>query len=157
MVLSCCSPKVKLWIIRRPASSLVALQKPFQGQRTVVLLVPCRVDQGDGALLNFLLQQLDGLLFLFQFFPVALLELLPLGRVMAEPFAQLRARGYLLQPQVHRRTLLGQAARPQPFHQDSQAIVARGLFVRSLELELALFRPQSAPPGDRRRRLTRKT
>src|SRR5215472_18199841 len=134
MDLSCYSRKVKLLIIRRPASSLVAFQEPFQGQRTVVLLVPCRVDQGDGALVTFLLQQLDGLLFLFQFFPVALLELLPLGRVMAEPFAQLRARGYLLQPQVHRRALLGQAARPQPSHQDSQAIIARGLFVSALEL-----------------------
>jgi hypothetical protein len=107
-------------LFHSPTSLVAALQEPHQGQRAVVFLVPRRVDQGDGALLALLLQQPDGLLFLCPFFPVTLLELVSLGRVMAEPFTQLRARGYLLQPQVHGSAFLAHAARPQSVHQDSR-------------------------------------
>ena len=66
---------------------LMALEQPFQGQGAVVLLVPRGVDQGDHAFLSLLFQQPDGVLLFPQFLPVTILELLPPGRVMAEPFA----------------------------------------------------------------------
>ena len=69
---------------------------------------------------------------LSEFLPVTDLELLPFGRIVAEPLAQLRARGHVLQPQIHRRALFGQAARPQAIDQDSQAVLSGRLFVNSL-------------------------
>ena len=88
-----------------------------------VVLVARGIDQGDRALLRLLFQQPYGLLLLPQFAAVTLLELLPAGRVMSEPFAQLRARGYVLQPQVHRRALFCEAAGPQTLHQDANPVL----------------------------------
>jgi len=98
-----------------------------------VFLVLGRIDEGNRSLPGFLLQQLDGLLLVLQFLPVALLELMPTRWVVAVPFPQLWAWGYVFQPQINGGALLGQAARPQPFHQDPKAIIFRGFFVSSLE------------------------
>src|SRR4029079_6381831 len=101
-----------------PHGALVSLrlsiEDRLQYQRLVVLLVPRAVHQGHGVLLTLLLQKLQGILFSFEFLPVACLKLLPFGWIVAEPLAQFRARSHILEPQVHSRTLLGQAAWPEP-------------------------------------------
>ena len=72
----------------------------FQNHRLVVLFIPRGVHQGDGVFFAFLLQQFNGVLLLAEFLPVADLELLPFGRVVTEPLAQLRARPSLAKTYV---------------------------------------------------------
>src|SRR5689334_22858115 len=55
-------------------SFLPPFQELFQHQRPIVFLIVCGINQGDGTFLAFLLQQLDGILFLLEFRPIAPLE-----------------------------------------------------------------------------------
>jgi hypothetical protein len=66
-------------------------------------------------------------------FTIALLELRPPGRVVAEPLAQLGAGGHVLQPKIEFGALLRQAARSKAFDQNPQAIVAGRFLIGSLE------------------------
>src|SRR4051794_38996228 len=107
----------------------MATQVLPQGEGAVMLLVPRGVDESDRALTDPPSEFGDCVLVLFEFGPVALLELHPFGRLVAEPTAKLRAGGDILQPHVHGGSLLAQTARPESFYQDSQSISARGLLV----------------------------
>src|SRR6185437_10648352 len=77
----------------------------LQDQRPVVLLVTGGVHQRHGPLPRLLLQQVQGLFAVLEFRGVALLELRPLVRVVAEPFPQLGAGGHVLEPELQFRTL----------------------------------------------------
>jgi hypothetical protein len=100
------------------------LKKLLECQGAVVFLIVRSVDKGDGALLDLLPQESDRRWTGVQFFPVALDELLPLCRVMAEPLAQPRGGRHVLQPQVQRRFLLSHASGPESLYQDSQAVIS---------------------------------
>src|SRR6185312_9332944 len=79
----------------------VVFKIPLQDQRPVVLLVMGGVHQRHGPLPRLLLQQVQGLFAVVpEFRGVTLLELLPLGRIVAEPFPQLGAGGHVLEPEV---------------------------------------------------------
>src|SRR5581483_3227370 len=70
-----------------------------------------------------------------QFFLVTLAELLPAGRVVAEPAPQLSAGRQLLQPRVQAQVLAPDAARPQAVDQVALAVGRRRWFVSSLEVD----------------------
>ena len=55
---------------------------------------------------------------------------------MVEPPAELGAGGHVLDPEVHGGPLLAQPARPEPFHQDPQAVIRSGLLVYPLQANL---------------------
>src|SRR5690606_30082651 len=61
---------------------------------------------------------------LFELAPVAALELVPAGRIVAEPLPQLGAGSDLLEPQVDMGAGLRHAARPEPIDQHSRAVTA---------------------------------
>src|SRR5688500_9756041 len=106
-------------------------EESFQELRTMVFLIPRGLGPGGRALPLRSFQQPDGVLLLPQFVPIPLVKFLPPARVMAEPLAQLRAWGNVLQPHIHGRALPGQAAGPQPLHQDAETILSGRLFVNS--------------------------
>src|SRR5262249_22191554 len=122
--------------VRHPGSrSLLApLQHFFQGHGAVPLLVAGGVDERDGPLLGDVLQQRQQVALAFQFGPIPLAELRPPGWVVAVPLAQFGAGGEAFQPEVDLRLLLAHATRPQPLHQDPQAVVLRRRCVSPLEL-----------------------
>src|SRR5579872_5130669 len=115
--------------------SPAAFENLFQDQRLVVLFIARAIHKGDRMRFAFLLEQLEGVFFLAELLPVAALELPPPGGVVAKPFSQLRARGHIFQPQVHRRMLFSETARPQPVDQNPQAILSGRLFVNSFQLD----------------------
>src|SRR5258708_828445 len=67
--------------------------------------------------------------------PIASLEFLPFGWIVAEPVAQIVAGGCVPAPGIHRQRLFFHPPRPQAFHKESRAILFRGLLIHSLNLD----------------------
>src|SRR5690349_6862925 len=63
----------------------------FERQRAVVFLVVSGINEGNLALSGLAPEDVHIILLVFQFAPVALLELLPPRRIMSKPLAQFRA------------------------------------------------------------------
>src|SRR6266849_2243355 len=78
---------------------------------------------------------MHGISLLLEFYRITLPELLPLGRVMVEPFAKLRARSHIFEPQVEVCMFLADAARPEPLYQHPETVFCRRCLVNPLELE----------------------
>src|SRR5665213_1551240 len=80
-----------------------------------------------------LLQPLESVGIRSEFPSVTDLELLPFGQVLAKPLTQLRARAQFLEPQIDRRALLRETARPKPADQNPQTVVGGRPFIYALE------------------------
>jgi len=104
-----------------------------------MLLIPGCIDQGEGPLLEQLPQLFDSRGILFQLCPISSLEFVPFLEVVGVPLPQRGAGRCLLQPQVEVSALLGNAARPQPFHQDAGSVRSRGRFVNTFRLDHILL------------------
>jgi len=69
-----------------------------------------------------------------KFFRISFLELLEFFRIMAEPFPKLRRWGNRLVPDTERCLLLGNAPRPEPVCQNTEAVRLLGRFIYALYL-----------------------
>ena len=112
---------------------LAALQKLLQGQGAVAFHVAGGVDERDRSLPGDVLQERQHVALVFQFCPVPLLELRPLGGVVAVPLAEFGAGSQVFQPEVDLRLLLAHPTGPQPLHQNPQAVVLGRWLVSSLQ------------------------
>src|SRR5262249_43367026 len=125
----------------------MTLEVSLQDEGTVVLFIARGVNEGNCVFLCLLLERSNRILFLSQFVPVTGLKLRPFRWIVAEPLSQLRARGDVLQPQVHGGAFLGQAARPEPLDQNPRPVVRRGLVVGAFELDHRHITRVRPPPG----------
>ena len=67
-----------------------------------------------------------------KFFRISFLELLEFFRIMAEPFPKLRRWGNRLVPDTERCLFLGNAPRPEPVCQNTEAVRLLGRFIYAL-------------------------
>jgi hypothetical protein len=108
-------------------------EKLTQRNRRVVLGVVGRIDESDMRFLGGLHQGLPSLRMCLQLEEVATPKLIPTSRIVAEPFAQLRAGGDVLQPRLHGEGFLFDTSWPQTFHQEARAVVAGYLLVSTFD------------------------
>jgi hypothetical protein len=83
-----CPPEAAINSVRArllpfPLGLLAVIATCLEHECLVVLLVPRAIQQGDCALCALLFEKTDGVLISSQFLPILLLELVPLGRVVA--------------------------------------------------------------------------
>ena len=90
-------------------------------------------EQGDGSLPGCSPQLFDVLALIIQFRGVSLLKLLPLVRIVCEPFPQLGTRREFLKPLIDVRFLLRQSPRPESINQYAMAVGFRWLVVNTFE------------------------
>jgi hypothetical protein len=89
----------------------------YEGMIVVRLLG--RIDEGDRALMGTATELVQRFCVLGEFVAVSAAELVPTFGIMAEPGAQLCARGDLLDPVVEPGVCLADAARPQAIDENS--------------------------------------
>src|SRR5690625_4085579 len=106
-----------------------------QHHRLVVLLVLCIEKQRHRTLPAPFQTLLDRLLVLVQLGAVAAAELVPFLRVMVEPFSELGAGRYILDPFIVMQILLPDATRPEPIDQQGRALVASILVADPRDLD----------------------
>src|SRR5690606_9913141 len=116
-----------------------ALQHLLEDDCLVVIDVLCRKDERKWLVPPDCEQLMELVLSLVEFGAVALLELGPTRRVMAEPFAQLGGRSDVLCPMVDRRLFLRYAARPDAVDQNTKSVLARRRLVDTLDGDLPHF------------------
>src|SRR5687767_4085258 len=95
------------------------------------------IDEGDVALARKVTQLVDEPRMLAHLGGVALTKLLPSCRIVREPLSQLSARGEILQPQVHRRIVLADPARPEPIDENPHSVIRTGRLVSALQPDMA--------------------
>lgn len=101
----------------------------FERQRMAMRLILCAVNQCNRTVAQTLNELSDHLRILIQFLKVTIPEFIPFQRIVAEPLAQRGAGRYILEPPIDTRRILGNAAWPQPVHQNPQSVVRSGRFV----------------------------
>ena len=79
----------------------------------------------------------DGFGLLRKFTNIALTELSPFRRVVAEPFSQRGAGRDVLQPEIDLRRTLRNPPRPEPIYQNACAVRFFGWLIGALELDRA--------------------
>jgi hypothetical protein len=94
------------------------------------------VDERDGPVAALLTEFFDHVQLLPEFSPIAPLKLIPPCRLVVEPPAQFGTGGNVFHPEIDGGTLLAEPARPEPFHQNSRAIVGRWMLIRPLQANL---------------------
>jgi hypothetical protein len=105
----------------------------FQSDGVIVLGIFRTKEQGDGSLPGCSIQLFDVLALIIQFRGVSLLKLLPLVRIVCEPFPQLGTRRDFLKPLIDARLLLRQSPRPQSINQYAMAVGFRWLVINTFE------------------------
>ena len=108
-------------------ASILRLRPPtqvfLQGNGMIVGFIPGAINERDPASLRPLPRFLHDGSAAVQLGKIPPPELLPTGRVVAEPFPQGRAWRNLFQPAVEARLVLAEAAGPEPIDQDAITIV----------------------------------
>src|SRR5699024_5262942 len=114
-----------------------ALQDIFpQGDCTIMLLIPCRVDEGDRLIPRHRAQLLQLLILRVQFLSIALLKLVPARNLMPEPLAQLGAWREFLHPVIQAGLFFGHTAWPETLDEDSNPVLIEHRLVNPLELDV---------------------
>jgi hypothetical protein len=106
-----------------------------QDDGAVVECVVRAVEQRDGAAPAGVDERLPGFGMGFQLLPIAAPEFIPAFHPMIEPFPELRAGRYILEPSVDGEGLFLHASRPEPLDQNTPAIAARSRLVRALDAD----------------------
>jgi hypothetical protein len=107
------------------------------------------VQECDVVLFGFVQQRLAGLNIISQFDPAPLLKFLPFGRIMAEPATQIVAGRQVLAPGFHVQCLLFDPARPKALREKTRAILFRGRFIHSFDLDHRQFWVEIITPANK--------
>jgi hypothetical protein len=113
----------------------VLIQDLFDDDCLVVVLVSRPVHGGDGAVPRSGEQRREDVRVRLELVAIALLELGPAARVMAEPLAQPRAGAGLLEPRLDLQIGPCAATRPQAIDEEAPPIIGGRWFIRALELD----------------------
>jgi len=105
----------------------------LQRQGIVVLSIFRGKEQCDCAIAGLASELLDPLVLIIQFCGVSLLEFIPPGRVMPEPFPQAGTRREFLEPFINSRFFFLQPARPDAVHEHASAIGLSRLVVNAFK------------------------
>src|SRR6478752_1282851 len=98
------------------------IQEFLQHHRVIVFCIVRAINQGYRALTGRLQERLPYLCSGPKFSPVAAPELVPFGRVVAEPFSQLCTGSNILEPAVQWQRTLSDSTGPQALYQKPPAI-----------------------------------
>src|SRR5687767_3733606 len=118
------------------ALAMLSAKQIAKHDHVIMELVARAVEQRRGPFADGILQRLQGLAVRIEFAAVAALEFAPSLGIVAEPFAQSRARRDLLQPEIDGGLLLREPARPETINEDAAAVVIRFRLVDALDHKL---------------------
>src|SRR5688500_16163345 len=107
----------------------------LERNRIVLLGVLGGKDQGDMASLGSLGELLECVRTLFEFPSVTPLELIPLVRIVSEPFSQVGAWRQVLEPGVDLKVVLGDAPWPNAIHQNAPTIALCGRTIGAFQAD----------------------
>lgn len=109
------------------------LEIRFERQRMAMRRILRAVNQCNRAAAQTLDELSDCCRILIQFLKITIPKLVPFQRIVAEPRAQRCAGRYILKPPIDARRILGNAARPQPVHQNPQSVIRSGRLIRAFQ------------------------
>src|SRR5262245_20564196 len=113
--------------------------------RLIVLHVPRRIEQRDRTPRRDLAKGLDGIGIGVELRRVTLAELLPALGAMAEPLAERRAGGDVLEPDRIAELVLADPARPDAIDQDALPVARRARLIDPFDLQLCHAGCSAAP------------
>ena len=114
-------------------SLICSLQKFLQHNCLVVLLIARTIDERHCSLFCFALQRVELSGVMPELGSVACAKGSPLFRIVPKPLPQLRAGSDFFQPKIDLGLFLRQTARPEPVHQNTDAIILMRCFIHPLE------------------------
>src|SRR6185437_3942010 len=98
------------------------LQELLERHGIIVLRVVRTVNQSHRSTARSLNDRLPSIRIGLQFHKVSPSEFVPSGRIVTEPFAQLRAGPCIFEPTCQGKRILPHSARPQPLNQQSGSV-----------------------------------
>src|ERR1035437_1917805 len=122
-------------MIKGPFLAHLGIQVFLKCNGVVVFRVMRTVDEGDPAMACGAANLIACLWMAVQLGKIALLELGPLLGVVSEPLAKRNAGRHILEPGIKRQFGFLDATRPEPLHQESNAVFRRRLVIDAFQSE----------------------